>query len=182
MSYNPKPIRRVVTGQNADGRSCVLYDSDAPLVRELGRGGKMTDTWAFPHCPTSVAGDKDEGTGPFVFEPPAEGAHLRVVDSAPPDVREADAVADASRGVTFDAGSTGDRGGETITRTRNHKTESVDYGLVLTGQRTLILDNAELVMMPGDIVVQLGNFHAWDNDKDQSRMAFVMIGGTFERE
>ena len=91
-------------------------------------------------------------------------------------------MGDAAGAVTFDAGSTGDRGGETVTRTRNHKTESVDYGLVLTGQRTLILDNAELVMMAGDIVVQLGNFHAWDNDKDQSRMAFVMIGGTFEGE
>ena len=36
-------------------------------------------------------------------------------------------------------------------------------------------------MTPGDIVVQLGNFHAWNNDTDNSRMAFVMIGAGFER-
>ena len=80
MTYNPKPVRRVVTGQNADGRSCVLYDSHAPLVRELGRGGKMTDAWAFQNCPTDLAGDKDEGTGPFVFETAGRGrtfAHCR---------------------------------------------------------------------------------------------------------
>ncbi|MDA0239996.1 MAG: cupin domain-containing protein [Proteobacteria bacterium] len=180
MSFNPQPIRRVVTGRNANGKSCVLYDSDAPLVRDLSRGGKMTDCWVFTESPANIGGKDDRGSGPFVFEPPTHGAHLRIVDSAPPpSAEEVAATLDEASTVAFNAGQTGDRGGETTTRTRNHKTESVDYGIVVSGERTLVLDSGELVMRPGDIVVQVGNFHAWDNNRDHSRMAFVMIGGTF---
>lgn len=183
MSFNPKPIRRVVTGRDAEGKSCVLFDSNAPLVRDLARGGKMTDCWVFGESPARIGGTDDRGTGPFVFEPPANGAHLRFVDSPPPPTaEEREAAQVQSTSVAFNGGQTGNRGGETASRTRNHKTESVDYGVVLTGERALGLDSGSLVMRPGDIVVQLGNFHAWDNDRDQSRMAFVMIGGTFERD
>ena len=44
-----------------------------------------------------------------------------------------------------------------------HKSETVDYGIVLAGERVLVLDAGELVMKPGDVVVQLGNWHVWSN-------------------
>jgi mannose-6-phosphate isomerase-like protein (cupin superfamily) len=74
-------------------------------------------------------------------------------------------------------GGTWDRGGSLV-----HKTETVDYGIVLEGERTLVLDDRELVMRPGDVVVQVGNWHGWANPGQGSRMAFVMIGGRFEDE
>jgi hypothetical protein len=35
-------------------------------------------------------------------------------------------------------------------------------------------------MKPGDTVVQIGSWHAWGNPNDGSRMAFVMMGASFE--
>jgi uncharacterized cupin superfamily protein len=56
----------------------------------------------------------------------------------------------------------------------------VDYGIVLEGERVLRLDDGEHVMRPGDVVVQLGNWHGWTNPRVGSLMAFVMMGATFE--
>ena len=141
----------------------------------------MTDCWGFQNSPTSLAGTKDEGDQDFVFEPPHTGAHFRFVESPPPPMNDGE-KAPETQTVAFDAGSTGDRGGESQTRTRNHKTESVDYGVVVQGERTLVLGDKERVMKKGDVVIQVGNFHAWDNNNDGSIMAFVMIGGTFGKD
>jgi quercetin dioxygenase-like cupin family protein len=58
----------------------------------------------------------------------------------------------------------------------------VDYGILLEGERTLLLDRGNVVMQAGDVVVQLGNWHGWANVNDGSLMAFVMMGATFETE
>lgn len=61
-----------------------------------------------------------------------------------------------------------------------HKTETVDYGIVLEGEITLVLDAEETTIKAGDIVVQSGTNHAWANRSDKiCRMAFVLIDGQF---
>ena len=42
-----------------------------------------------------------------------------------------------------------------------HRTESVDYGFVIEGELTLVLDDAEVALKPGSVVVQRGSNHAW---------------------
>jgi hypothetical protein len=49
-------------------------------------------------------------------------------------------------------------------------------------KRTLLLDRGNVVLKPGDVVVQLGNWHGWTNVNGGSLMAFVMMGATFEAE
>ena len=61
-----------------------------------------------------------------------------------------------------------------------HKSETVDYGIVLEGERVLLLDDGETVMKPGDVVVQIGAWHGWSNPRAGSLMAFVMMGARFE--
>jgi len=63
-----------------------------------------------------------------------------------------------------------------------HKSETVDYGIVLEGERVLLLDDGAHVMKPGDVVVQLGNWHGWTNPRIGSLMAFVMMGAKFRDE
>jgi quercetin dioxygenase-like cupin family protein len=63
-----------------------------------------------------------------------------------------------------------------------HKSATVDYGILLDGERTLILDHGNVTMRAGDVVVQLGNWHGWTNLKRPSLMAFVMMGARFEHE
>ena len=83
MSNRIKPIRRVVTGNDAQGRSCVLWDSDAPNVNPgaIRPGTCMTDVWVYQQCPAPISGDRDDGKLPFSFEPPEAGGHLRIVQS-----------------------------------------------------------------------------------------------------
>ena len=74
-----------------------------------------------------------------------------------------------------------DRGGQNAFSSPIHKSETVDYGILLAGERVLVLDSGELVMKPGDVVVQLGNWHGWTNPRSGSLMAFVMMGAKFEK-
>ena len=63
-----------------------------------------------------------------------------------------------------------------------HKSETVDYGILMQGERVLLLDDGEHVMKAGDVVVQLGNWHGWTNPRDASLMAFVMLGAAVEHD
>ena len=64
-----------------------------------------------------------------------------------------------------------------------HRTETVDYGIVLEGELVLILDEGETVCRPGDIIIQRGTNHGWANRTDRNcRIAFILIDGQFEDE
>ena len=78
-----KPIRRVVTGNDAQGRSRVLFDSAAPNVNPgaISQGTCMTDVWVYKSSPAVITGERDDGNLPFHFEPPHAGGHLRIVQS-----------------------------------------------------------------------------------------------------
>jgi len=178
-----KPIRRVVTGNDERGRSRVLFDSAAPNVnpRAVSPGAGMTDVWVFPTCPAVISGERDDGKLPFNFEPPEHGGHLRIVQSMGRTTGY-DPAKDTSA-VPVHApkqrpGGTWDRGGQNAFSSPIHKSATVDYGIVLEGERVLRLDDGEYVMKPGDVVVQLGNWHGWTNPRAGSLMAFVMMGAT----
>jgi hypothetical protein len=181
----PKPIRRVVTGNDARGRSCVLFDSAAPNVNPgaISRGTCMTDLWVYQSAPAVISGTRDDGNLPFHFEPPQAGGHLRVVQSSakPADYDPAKDPAFKSLGPTrLRPDGVWDRGGQNLFSSPIHKSATVDYGILLSGERTLLLDRGNVVMKAGDVVVQLGNWHGWTNLNSGSQMAFVMMGARFE--
>ncbi|MDB6001237.1 MAG: cupin superfamily protein [Rhizobacter sp.] len=182
MGLTMKPIRRVVTGNDEQGRSGVLWDSAAPNVNVGGIAASagMTDVWVFEHCPAPIGGNRDDGRLPFAFEPPEQGGHLRIVHSAG---REAghDASSDRSAVPLHEPrlrpnSSTWDRGGQNAFSSPVHRSATVDWGVLVEGERTLLLDDGSHVLHPGDVVVQLGNWHGWTNPQAPSLMAFVMMG------
>ena len=62
-----------------------------------------------------------------------------------------------------------------------HRTASIDYGIVLSGEITLILDDSEVILRAGDVVVQRGTDHAWANRGDvPARVVFVLVDGEFD--
>jgi hypothetical protein len=185
MSDEIKPIRRVVTGNDAQGRSRVLYDSAAPRTKTspFQKGTNMTDIWTFETCPAPISGERDDGDLPFHFEPPLLGGRLRVVQSAakPADYEAAqDAAITAPHPARKSPGGTWERGGQSAYTTRTHKSETLDYGIMLTGERVLFTDDGERALKPGSIVVQIGSWHAWSNPDHDSQMAFMMMGAKFD--
>src|SRR5215831_10847413 len=180
-----RPIRRVVTGNDAQGRSRVLFDSAAPNVKTspFQKGTSMTDVWVFHHCPAVISGERDDGNLPFHFEPPHTGGHLRIVQSAAKP-KDYDAAKDPSikppHPPRKTEGGTWERGGQNLYTTRTHKSETLDYGILVSGERVLLTDSGHRTLKPGDVVIQIGSWHAWANPNEGSDMAFVMMGAKFE--
>jgi hypothetical protein len=185
MAEGIRPIRRVVTGNDAQGRSCVLIDSAAPGVKASAfkKGTGMTDIWKFDTCPAVISGDRDDGNIPFHFEPPSSGGRVRIVESQPRP-SEYDPAQDtyitAEHPPRKTEGGTWERGRQNLYTTRIHKSETVDYGILLSGERVLVTDAGEHVLKPGDIVIQLASWHAWADIHYGSQMAFVMMAADLD--
>lgn len=68
-------------------------------------------------------------------------------------------------------------------RTPMHRTKTLDYVLMIEGEAVLILDDTEVVLNQGDVAIQRGTDHAWENRSDKvARMAFFHIDAEFSEE
>ena len=182
-----KEVRRVVIGNDEHGRSRVVSDGPAPKhwSSPLQTGTSFTDIWRIESHPADLSAEETTVGDAWHFEPPELGATVRVVHStAKPDdydpAKDSNIAAEHPPRMTD--GGTWERGGQTLYKTRIHKSATLDYGILLSGERTLILDDGEYVLQPGDIVIQIGSWHAWSNENSDSRMAFIMMGAQFEAE
>ena len=177
------PIRRVVTGNDERGRSKVVWDGPSPGAHESTVPNKgHIDFWTWRETPLPLAGEDDPGKWDDEFPGPPGGGHLRVVNwlaRASDPSKIPPRVAPHAPEVRHGGRSWERGGGNNFDRSANHKTESVDYGIMLSGERTLALDDGELLMKPGDIVVQVGAWHLWDSSKTGCLMAFDMISAQF---
>jgi mannose-6-phosphate isomerase-like protein (cupin superfamily) len=185
MATGLKPIRRVVTGNDERGMSKVVWDGAAPNAHETSMGSARghTDLWVWQDAPSSLSSVRDEGNTPYDFPGPVNGGHLRVVQGRgrPPDydaARDPDIVpvhAPKERALP----RTWDRGGNNAYSSAMHKTETIDYAVLLEGERVLVLDDAEVVLRPGDVVVQVGAWHQWTSPRAGGLMAFDMFAARF---
>jgi len=184
MSSLP-PIRRVVTGNDAQGRSKVVWDGPAPNSHESspGSGRGHTDIWVWEETPLPINGASDDGNLKYVFAGPPGGGHFRVVQARarPADYdRSKDPEVIAPHPPKLQAGSQGlwVRGGNSMYESAMHKTQTLDYGIVLKTGRDLVLDDCRLAMNVGDIVIQVGAWHLWCYPNGV-QMAFDMIYADF---
>lgn len=152
-------VRRVVTGRDEDGRSMFLTDGLAPNVKEMASmpGLALTDVWETTSAPASNAGNQDAADRPVRLEPPPNGTILRIVEF-PPDSRWRGG-ADARKAFeSIGAGHAPDRHS---VDPMMHRTATVDYVIVLKGEIWAIMDKGEVMLKPGDILVQRGTNHSW---------------------
>ena len=65
-------------------------------------------------------------------------------------------------------------------RTVMHRTQTLDYVVMIEGELVLLLDDSEVTLKQGDVVVQRGTNHAWENRSDKiARAAFFHIDAQF---
>jgi len=172
-----KPIRRVVTGHDARGRSVFVSDGPSPHVLAIpGRPDfALTNLWVTHRAPASNAGNADAGARPVVLEPPRNGTIFRVVEF-PPD----QAPGGFDRKAAFAAmGARHAMDPDASRHPGMHKTDTVDYALVLSGEIWALMDEGETLLRVGDTLVQRGTNHAWSNRSDQPCLvAFILVSAS----
>jgi hypothetical protein len=176
-NFSLPATRRIVTGIDSDGFSTIIEDGTGGniLTVEARPGFRNHNVWRTIRSPAPVAAADDVVMHQGVM-PPAGGTILRVIDFPPMpiDAEERARQAAASLNALFkDADH--DSGNP---QPGMHTTPSVDYAIVLAGRVTAILDRAETEMAAGDIMIQRGTRHAWENRSGQpARVAFILIDG-----
>lgn len=155
-----KPVRRIVTGHHPDGRSTVLIDGPAPNVKQRQAGNASTLLWVTDESPADVSGSSDRAAREIGVPPPRRGSIFRVAEF-PPGVGAGSGDNDAflrDMGIGSDVAR-----GHAPRLPAIHRTRSIDYVIVLEGGIDLLLDDQELHLHSGDVVVQQGTNHAWIN-------------------
>ena len=167
-----RPIRRVVTGHHRDGRSTVLLDEPAPNVKQRAAGNASTLLWVTDESPARPA-DGDRAAREIGVPPPSRGSIFRLAEFPPGvggEVRDNEAVL-RDFGIGADVAR-----GHPPRHPAIHRTRSVDYVTVLEGEIHLLLDDGEVLLKAGDVVVQQGTNHAWINRGSATcRLAMVFL-------
>lgn len=184
MDEAHRPVRRIVTGHDGEGRAVIESDAPVAFVQRVGGaiGPLFHEVWATHDTPAPIEamGTLDEGA--LVLAPPKRGTRLRVLD-IPPEGDEIRTMSpEAARAHFAEIGAV-EAAGHGDTQPRHalmHRTETIDYGIVLEGELTLIMDVGETVVRAGDVVVQRGTNHGWSNRSDANcRVAFILIDGEY---
>lgn len=166
-------VRRIVTGHDAAGKAVVVRDGPAPnvLIRAVG-GLASTQLWRTFATPADNTGDDDPVVGEILTPPPPGGSVFRIVEFEPvgPEIEAFDhgAIAAALGAKAAD--------GEANRHPFMHRTDSIDYAIVLAGDIDLLLDDSEIHCATGDVIILRGTNHAWvNNGAATCRIAFILI-------
>ena len=143
------PIRRIVTGHDAREIAKVITDGPATNWKSGSPGTVSTLIWSTDSTPADISlGQTIEDLGARMLgtAPPANGTRFAVID--------------------FPPGNSG----------RMHRTETIDYVIVISGEIDMDMDNSTVRLKAGDVMVQRGTHHAWVNrGTERARLAFVLI-------
>lgn len=179
------PVRRVVTGHDPQGRAIIQEDGPVPRVQRIGgpHGPLFYEVWNTRETPAAIdhtAGEPHE-TG-IQLGPPKRGTRIRVLDIPPEDKSLSAITPDQAKAHFAEVGAAAasSHSGSDSRHAFMHRTETIDYGLVLEGELTLIMDEGETIVRAGDIVIQRGTNHGWANRSGRHcRIAFILIDGLF---
>ncbi|MBT3992315.1 MAG: cupin domain-containing protein [Rhodospirillaceae bacterium] len=161
--------RRVVAGHDESGKAVIQFDGDAPSVAKPTNTIEITNLWITDQTPASNSGDEDPANQKIGIPPPPNGSIFRIVEFGP----------EGAEGAEDEREHLAASGADQQAEARHpgmHKTHSIDYAIIMTGEIYLLVDEAETLVRAGDVVVQRGNNHAWANRGTEAcRIAFILI-------
>jgi mannose-6-phosphate isomerase-like protein (cupin superfamily) len=170
------PIRRVVTGKDPTGKAIAIIDGPAPSVHRRPEGGlAITNLWLTDSTPADLSSPEDTSTRKMGIPPPPTGTIFRVVELAP----EGEITADYDTRLKMIQGIGLAPEGPSRERPRDpamHRTRTIDYAVILSGEIDMLLDDTEVHMKAGDVLVQRGTNHAWVNRSNAPcQVAFILV-------
>jgi len=177
-------FRRIVTGHNKEGKAIIISDEVPTRTYIVGgaNGAKFHEVWNTKQTPALIdAVSKDPEETGLILGPPKQGTRIRVIDFPPEgdEIRNLTKEQAAEHFKTMN-GEHASKAGGNAPHPLMHKTETIDYGIVLDGELTLIVDEGETTAKAGDIIVQRGTNHAWSNRSEKvCRVVFILIDAQF---
>lgn len=149
MQTGYPPIRRVVTGHDAGHVAKVLLDEPATNAKFPRPGQVSTLMWCAAGAPADISvGEAPDDMGARIMgtPPPTNGTRFAVIDYPPGN------------------------------KAHMHRTETIDYVIVMEGEIEMDMDDSSVKLKAGDIMIQRGTNHAWMNRSDKrARVAFVLV-------
>lgn len=170
-------VRRVYTGHDARGRSVIVADGHAPNVKEMASmpGLALTDLWETTGPLASNEGNGDAADRPVRLEPPRGGSILRIVEF-PPDKAWRESADAKAAFESIGAGHAKDKGSADPMM---HKTATIDYIIVISGEIYAIVEEGEVLLKPGDVFIQRGTNHSWSVRGDEPCViAAILVSAT----
>ena len=167
-------MRRIITGHNQHGKSIITLDG--PPARSIGEDvGGLFEVWNTDGSDIISTDEIDRADEDILLSPPSGGTKFRYFQINPlpegvPDAMMQEIAADA-----FEKIGAAHHRVDTKKHPAMHKTETIDYIILLQGDVTLILDEEEIDLKPFDVVVQRGTNHAWVNNGDEPALLIAIL-------
>jgi naringenin degradation protein FdeH len=167
-------VRRVVTTVDASGKAVVLFDGANPhkIVRP-NRSVVSRLLWVTNEIPADMGGEADRAAVAIGIGPPQGGSVFRIVD-VPPTSSEIEALEPDY--LHRQIGDHAPKKGHSPRHPLMHRTRTIDYAIIMAGEIDMLLDDSEIHLKAGDVLIQQGTNHAWVNrGTEPCRIAFVLI-------
>lgn len=168
----PAPeIRRVVTKLDPSGKAVVMIDEKTKLVTPRPPNG-VANIWVADKAQPDFTATEDRAKAKVGVAPKA-GSIFRVVDFAPESAGGHPTDVNAMMKIV---GADAPKKGLPPRHPGMHRTRSLDYAIVMSGEIDMLLDEAEVHLKAGDVVVQQATNHSWVNrGSEPCRIAFILI-------
>ena len=167
-------MRRIVTGHNEKGKSIITLDG--PPARSIGEDvGGLFELWNTDGEEVISTDNLDRADQEIILSPPSGGTKFRYFQINPiPEGIPEDVMQDMAAEAFEKIGAAHHRI-DTSKHPAMHKTETIDYIILLKGDVTLILDEEEIDLEPFDVVVQRGTNHAWENNGTEPALLIAVL-------
>ena len=167
-------MRRVVTGHDEEGKSIVVLDG--PPAKSIGEDvGGLFELWNTDGNLINTKDRIDRADDEILLSPPKNGSKFRYFQINPtPDGVPMDVLQNMAADAFERIGASHHRI-DTSKHPAMHKTDTIDYIILLEGDVTLILDKEEVDIKPHDVVVQRGTNHAWVNNGNNPALLIAVL-------
>jgi len=167
-------MRRIVTGHNEAGKSIVTIDG--PPACSIGEDvGGLFELWNTDGQAINTTDQSDRADSEIILSPPTGGTKFRYFQINPtPEGIPLEVLQDAAA-AAFEQVGAGHHRVDTSKHPAMHKTDTIDYIILLKGDVTLLLDEDEVTLKPHDAVVQRGTNHAWVNNGNEPALLIAVL-------